>query len=143
MKQLIFVMLTLVSTAVEAQTYKCPSDNAGAALSSADIRVGAKDDARQLHGDVDQFGESTTIRVNFSGEAPRWLVCQYGGQRVEGTAISGPRAIGAYEIWVQLDPLISACELSIRRTTSQRKNQRSWAATATCKRMEPPPSDLV
>jgi hypothetical protein len=136
-------ILALVCTAADAQVYRCPAEDAHIGLTNAEMHVGAHGAAHRLHGDVDQIKNGTNIHFEFPDEAARWLVCQYGGRRIEGTAISGPGAIGSREAWIQLDPMITTCDLAIRATNPRVKNQGVWSATATCKRKEPPPPDLV
>lgn len=136
-------ILALVCNAADAQVYRCPADDAHLGLTNAEMRVGARGAAHRLHGDVDQIANGTNIHFEFPDEAPRWLVCQYGGRRIEGTAISGPDAIGSREAWIRLDPMVTTCHLAIRAAKSGAKNQDAWSATASCKRKEPPPPDLV
>jgi hypothetical protein len=135
-------MLMFVCGAADAQVYRCSADDAGVSLISAEIRFGARGDAHQLHGDVDQVNGGTNIHFDLPDEAPRWLVCQYGGRRVEGTDLSGPGAVGSRELWIQLDPMVTACDLAIREARPL-GHKRTWSAMATCRRKEPPPPDLV
>jgi hypothetical protein len=143
MKRRAIWMLALVCSAADAQIYRCSADDAGAGLSSAELRFGLRGNALQLHGDVDQIKGGTNIHFDLPDEAPRWLVCQYGGQRVEGTATSGPAVIGGREKWIQLDSMVTACDLAIREARTPDESKRTWTAAATCKRKEPPPPDLV
>jgi hypothetical protein len=136
-------ILALICAAADAQVYNCPAEDAHIGLTNAEMRVGAHGVAYRLHGDVDQIRDGTNIHFEFPDEAPRWLVCQYGGGRIEGTAISGPGAVGSREAWIQVDPMVTTCNLAIRASKPQVKNQGTWSATATCKRKEPPPPDLV
>jgi hypothetical protein len=47
-------MLMLVCGAADAQVYRCSTDDAGAGLTSAEMRFGARGDDHPLHGDVVQ-----------------------------------------------------------------------------------------
>lgn len=143
MRTFAFTLLTLACVAANAQVYRCPAIEAGTGLTNAEIRVGTRNDAHALHGDVDPTDEGANIHVNLPREAPRWLACQYGGQQVGATVISGPRAIGARELWIKLEPTITACTLVIRKAVPQGKEPPSWSAVATCEREQPPPPDLV
>jgi len=143
MKTLALMALLLACTRAEAHTYRCPAKDAGAGLTNAEIRIGERDHAHAVHGDVDQVEGGTNIHVDRASDDPAWLVCQYGGRRVEGTVISRPEAIGAREAWIQLAPTTAACDLAIRRARSQSKERQAWSATATCKSRQPPPPDLM
>lgn len=143
MKRRTVWLLALVCGAADAQVYSCPAEDARIGLTNAEMRVGAHGAAHRLHGDVDQIGDGTNIHFELPDEVPRWLVCQYGGRRVEGTAISGPAAIGSRETWIPVAPMVTSCDLTIRATKPQAKHQGAWAATASCKSKEPPPPDLV
>jgi hypothetical protein len=143
MKRRAVWLLALVCSAADAQVYRCPAVDGHIGLTNAEMRVGAHGAVHRLHGDVDQIGNGTNIHFELPHEVPRWLVCQYGGRRVEGTAISGPGAIGSRETWIRLDPMVTSCDLTIRATTPQVKSQGAWSATASCKSKKPPPPDLV
>jgi hypothetical protein len=143
MKKPLFAALALTCAAANAQVYKCPAEVKGTYLTSAKMLLGARDDAHALHGDVEQIAGGTNVRYNFAGESPRWLVCQYGGRRIEGTAISAPEVIGGRESWVPLDPMIDTCDLAIRKIKSKKTSESTWTAAATCNRKQPPPPDMV
>jgi hypothetical protein len=143
MKATFFAILMLACAASNAQSYKCPAKNAGAGLTSAEIRAGSRSDAHVLHGDVDHVADGTKIHFGLPDEVPRWLVCQYGGHRVDGSPISGPAAIGAHEAWIQLDPMAYACDLVIRGRRSHQPAAVAWSAEASCEKKKPPPPDLV
>jgi hypothetical protein len=59
-------------------------------------------------------------------------VCQYDGERIPGSAISGARVVGSRDWWVPLEPLIEACDLKIRRAAPDR-GVSLWSAIAICK----------
>lgn len=143
MKKVVLGMMVLTCVAANAQVYKCPAEDAGINLTNAELRIGERGTSSSMHGDVDQVANGTNIRFELTGEATRWLVCQYGGRHVEGTAISSPAVIGGRETWIQLDPMITACDLAIRRKHGSAGSTSVWSAAATCKRKEPPPPDLV
>ena len=143
MKTLLLAVLSLPYIVANAQSYKCPAEADGTHLSSAKIQIGKRHAGYALHGDVEQLRGGANINYTFPGGAPRWLVCQYGGKRIDGTAISGPQVIGARETWIQLDPLIDTCKLALRAPGPQAPSGRSWTAEASCKKREPPPPDMA
>jgi hypothetical protein len=143
MKKLFIAALGLSCAAANAQIQNCPADAGGALLSNARMFIGPRNDAHALHGDVEQVEDGTNIHYNFTGESPRWLVCQYGGKRIEGTAISAPEVIGGRESWIQLGPMVDTCDLAIRKAMAQTKTERTWTAVATCRKRQPPPPDMA
>ena len=46
----------------------------------------------------------TDTHYSFPDDVPRWLVCQYGGERIPGSAISGARVVGGRDWWIPLEP---------------------------------------
>lgn len=143
MRLCIFAIFGVACTVANAQTLRCPAKADGAPLMNAKIMVGASDAAQSVHGDVEQRPGGTTIHYHSSDETPRWLVCQFGGARVEGSAISGADVIGGRESRIALDPLASDCELVIRHAGPQGGNDARWTAALACKRREPPPPDML
>jgi hypothetical protein len=129
MNRIIFTTLVLVCATANAQVYKCPAKDAGSALTNAEIRIGPRNGAHALHGDVDQVNGGANIHFGLPDEVPGWLVCQYGGRRPEA--------------WIQLAPMTTACDLVIRGMGRQDTDQQALLAVATCKKKEPPPPDLV
>lgn len=138
MKKFVFAALALASAATNAQTYTCPAEAKGASLTNARMFIGSRKDAHALHGDVEHIEGGTNIRYHLPDEVPRWFVCQYGGKRIDGTAVSGPETIGARESWVRLDPMIDVCDLAVRKGRGS-----AWTAAAACKRKQPPPPDMM
>lgn len=143
MRPSVFTMMSLVCATADAQVYRCPAEDAGVGLTNAEIRIGSRNDAYALHGDVDQVRGGTKIHFNLPEEAPRWLVCQYGGRRIDGTVISAPVVISGREAWIQLDLLNTECDLMIRETKLRGRDTTGWSASVICKKQEPPPPDLV
>lgn len=139
MKALLFAVLSLPCIVANAQSYKCPAEAEGARLSSAKVQIGTRQAGSTLHGDVEQLKDGANIDYTFPDGVALWLVCQYGGKRINGTAISGPDVIGGREVWIRMDPLINTCRLTIRM--AGREN--NWTAETSCKRNEPPPPDLA
>jgi hypothetical protein len=143
MKTPMLLILSLPCLVANAQSYRCPADFEGAHLSNAKIQIGVRQTAHALHGDVEQRQDGTNIDYTLPDDVPRWLVCQYGGRRIGGTAISGPDVIGGREAWIQLNPLIHTCKLAIRASEKLVSGASNWTAEASCKRNEPPPPDMV
>jgi len=143
MRVLLFVALALYCADAHTQSYKCPAENAGIRLTNAQVRIGPQDTAHALHGDVNQVREGTDVRYNLPDGVPRWLVCEYGGKRVEGSAISAPQTIAARETRIPLDALVNACDLVIRKHVIRGKEDTVWTAAATCEQRKPPPPDMM
>ena len=139
----LFTILALACTTANAQSYNCPNEAGGAHLTNAKILIGAPGSPHALHGDVEQVQDGTNIRYHLPDETPRWLVCQYGGKRVEGTAIAGAEVTGGRDVRIPLDPLVSACDLAIRKVGAQGIGESSRAAGLTCERRAPPPPDMM
>lgn len=143
MRKLLFTVLVLPCIAVNAQVYKCPAEAAGARLANAKMHIGERNGSSKLHGDVDQVAGEANIHFSFPEDTPRWLVCQYGGKRIAGTAISGADVIGGRESWIRLDPLIATCDLAIRESKPRGGNESTWTAVATCKGLDLPPPVML
>lgn len=143
MKLLLLAALALPWADAPAQSYTCPAEDAGTPLSNAQVWIGQPDTPYALHGDVHQVKEGTDIRYGFPDGVPRWLVCQYGGKRVDGTAISGAEMTGARQIRIPMDPLVDTCDVTLRTKAIKGKNNRAWTALAICKQNKPPPADMM
>ena len=139
----LFPILTLASAIANAQSYTCPNEAGGAHLTNAKVLIGAPGSPHALHGDVEQVQGGTNIRYHLPDETPRWLVCQYGGKRVEGTAIAGAEASGGHDVRIPLDPMVSACDLAIRKVARQGRRGSRHAAGLSCERRAPPPPDMM
>jgi hypothetical protein len=93
-----------------------------------------------MHGDIEEVKGGTNTHYSFPEGTHRWLVCQYGGKRINGTAISDAQVIGGRDWWIPLDPLVDVCDLKIRETKTSSTGDSAWTATATCKgKVLPPP----
>jgi len=143
MRVLLFVALALYCADAHTQSYKCPAENAGILLTNAQVRIGPQDAAHALHGDVNQVLDGTDIHYNLPDGVPHWLVCEYGGKRVEGSAISAPQTVAARETRIPLNTLVNACDLVIRKHVIREKGGSVWTAVATCENSKPPPPDMM
>ncbi|TFW35989.1 STY0301 family protein [Massilia horti] len=148
MKPLIIVALMLSCATAVAQVYKCPDYYPSKAipavhLSNATMYLGELHGNGVMHGDIEQIKGGTDIHYNFPEEAPRWLVCQYGGKRVNGTAISGAQVIGGRNWWMRLDRFIDVCDLEIREKKANNRGASGWTAIATCKGKALPPPVML
>jgi hypothetical protein len=146
MKPIFFIAIMLSCATALGQVYKCPDryptkDAPALRLTNAMIYLGALHGNGAMHGDIEQVEGGTDIHYSFPDETPRWLVCQYGGKRVNGTVISGAQVVGGRDWWMQLDPLIDVCDLKIREPkVSNSGDSSTWTATANCKgKVLPPP----
>jgi hypothetical protein len=147
MKPLLIATLLVSCACASAQTYRCPtrypSDGTPAgALSNAAIYLGEKHGNSALHGDVEEVRGGTDTHYSFPEDAPKWLVCQYGGKRIAGSAISGARVVDGRDWWIPLDPSIEACDLRIREAALDR-GVSLWSAIAMCKCKELPPPVML
>jgi len=143
MRRLLFAALLSCAVA-NAQVYKCPgfypTKNGNASLTNALMYFGELHGNGALHGDIEEVKGGTDIHYGFPDGMPRWLVCQYGGKRINGTAISIAQVIGGRDWWMQLDPLVDVCDLKIREAKAGNRGDVTWTATATCKgKVLPPP----
>lgn len=144
MKAFLFAVLVVSCAGATAQTYRCPtrypSDGTPAiTLSNAAMYLGEKHGDSALHGDIEEVKDGTDTHYSFPDDVPKWLVCQYGNERIPGSAISGARVVGGHDWWIPLDPLIEACDLKIRERALDR-GVIPWSAIAICKgKMLPPP----
>jgi hypothetical protein len=152
MRRFSVVLSLLFCTAANAQIYKCPDTypvgSKGARLSSARMHFGERQGGGALHGDIAELKDGTDIHYDFPDEMsrrgmPRWLVCQYGGKRIDGTAISTAQVIGGQDWWVQLDPLVDVCDLKIRESRQGGASAGIRWAAAACRRKEPPPPVMM
>jgi hypothetical protein len=137
MKTLLFAGLTLACAYAPAQTYHCPTHypfngTPVAALSNAAIYLGEKHGDSVLHGDIEEVEGGTDTHYSLPDDIPKWLVCQYGGERISGSAINGARVVGGRDWWLPLDPQVDACDLKLRETAPDRGGS-IWSAKAICK----------
>jgi len=147
MKTLLCAALALTSVCTSAQTYRCPTRypsnrTPAIALSSAAMYLGEKHGNSALHGDIEEVRNGTDTHYSFPDDVPKWLVCQYGGRRVAGSAIGGARVIGGQDWWMPLDPLVDACDLKIREAALD-QGVSLWSATAICKSKTLPPPVML
>lgn len=145
MKTVLFAALIVSTATAFGQGYKCPESYPAKGapairLTNAMMYVGELHGNGAMHGDIEQVKGGTDTHYSFPDETPRWLVCQYGGKRVNGTVISGAQVVGGRDWWMQLDPLIDVCDLKIRETKVSNRGDSTWTATANCKgKVLPPP----
>ena len=144
MKALLFAALMVSCAGAAAQTYRCPhryptNGTPAIALSNAAMYLGEKHGEGALHGDIEEVKDGTETHYSFPDDVPKWLVCQYGGERISGSTIGAARVLGGRDWWIPLDPLIEACDLKIREGARDR-GAGLWSAIAICKsRTLPPP----
>lgn len=138
MKTLLYAALAVSCAGATAQTYRCPpryppNGTPAAVLSNAAMYLGEMHGNGALHGDIEEVKDGTDTHYSLPDDVPKWLVCQYGGERIAGTAISGARVIGGRDWWIPLDPRIEVCDLKLRETAVDRGIS-VWEAIAICKR---------
>lgn len=137
MKALVLAALVASCTGAIAQTYRCPArypanGTPAVALSNAAMYLGEKHGNSVLHGDIEEVRSGTDTHYSFPDDVPKWLVCQYGGQRIAGSALSSARVVDGHDWWIPLDPLIDVCDLRIREAALDR-SVKLWSAIAVCK----------
>lgn len=137
MKALLFATLIASCASAIAQTYRCPTRYPSngtpvISLSNAAMYLGEMHGKSALHGDIEETKDGTDTHYSFPDDVPKWLVCQYGGERISGSAINAARVVGGRDWWIPLDPLIEACDLKIREGAPGR-GAGPWSAIAICK----------
>ena len=147
MKTLMFAALVVSCTGANAQTYRCPTrypsnGMPAVALSNATMYLGERHGNSVLHGDIEAVKDGTDTHYSFPDDVPKWLVCQYGGERIAGSAISGARVVGGRDWWIPLDTSIDICDLSIREAALDR-GVSLWSAIAVCKSKTLPPPVML
>lgn len=125
-----------------AQVYRCPetypADKEARRLVNAEMRIGERNGRMALHGDIAGAKDGTDTRYNFPEETPRWMVCQYGGKRINATAISPAQVVDGREWWMRLNPLVDMCDLKIRARKARGRGGAMWTAVASCTEKKPP-----
>lgn len=147
MKAVVFAACLLFGACADAQVCRCPPryPEAGASailLSNAAIYLGEMHGQNFVHGDIEEVHGGTDTHYSLPEGVPHWLVCQYGGRRIVGTAIRSTHVDGSRDWWIALDLLVDACDLKIRQTESNGHDGAS-TATAICRHKEPPPPVML
>ena len=146
MKTLLIATLLVSCAGATAQTYRCPArypdGTPAVTLSNAAMYLGEKHGSSALHGDIEEVKDGTDTHYSFPDDVPKWLVCQYGGQRIAGSAIGGARVVGSRDWWIPLDPLIDVCDLRIREAPLDR-GVSLWSAIAVCTSATLPPPVML
>lgn len=147
MKSLLTAALVLACAGVNAQTYRCPNTYPTKGmphipLSNAAIYLGERYGKSAVHGDIEVLKDGTDIHYSLPDDIPRWLVCQYGGKRIDGTDIRAAQVVGSRDWWIPLDPSIEVCDLKIRLAKLD-KDIGPRTATTICKGKALPPPVML
>jgi hypothetical protein len=147
MKRLLVVAWLSLCVPVCAQVYRCPetypADKEGHGLVNAEMRIGERNGRTSLHGDIADAKDGTDTHYNFPDETPRWMVCQYGGKRIDATAISPAQVVDGQEWWMRLNPSVDMCDLQIRAHKGRDRGRAMWTAVAHCTEKKPPPPVML